>query len=332
MINGHGDDAYHYPEGITTDFSSNICPHADHSLLMAHLAAIGTQLIGHYPEPEAWTLEQMLADRHGISPQNVIVTSGATEAIYLVAQAFRLRPVIPVPTFSEYRDASKLFPCTDRKHSICWLCNPNNPTGQVYDHNLIEHLTEKHDLVVIDQSYESYTKQFLFAPRWACRLPNVIQIHSMTKTYAVPGVRIGYITAPLCLTRILRRYLRPWSVGGFAVEAGKFLLQHNELIQRPDFNETMRLWHALNTIDGITVMPTHTNFMLGKIRSEKQVTSSELKDYLARQHRLLIRDASNFRGLSPYHFRVATQSPGENDALVSAISLFLTHHSAKTAK
>ena len=107
MIEGHGDDAYKYQD-IKSDFSSNICAHGSHQDLLNHLAA-HPELIDHYPEPEAWTLEKMLADRHGIDPKQVIVTSGATEAIYLIAQTFRLRPVIPEPTFSEYADACAMY-------------------------------------------------------------------------------------------------------------------------------------------------------------------------------------------------------------------------------
>lgn len=324
MINGHGDDAYHYPEGIRTDFSSNICPHADHSLLMAHLAEAGGRLIGHYPEPEAWSLERMLAERHGISPERVIVTNGATEAIYLVAQAFRLRPVIPQPTFSEYRDACRLFPPRDRRRSVLWLCNPNNPTGEAKDHMAVEDMASRYALAVVDQSYEAYCNELPLLPHLLGESSNIIQLHSLTKTYAVPGLRLGYITTSTRLAEAIRRCLRPWSVSALAVEAGKFLVEHQELIQRPDLKEAQRLWHALDALDGIEVLPTQTNFMLARLTSPLSPPPSHLlKDYLARRHGLLIRDASNFMGLTPQHFRVAAQSPSENDALVGAINDFL---------
>ena len=333
MINGHGDDAYLYPEGIRTDFSSNICPHADHSLLMAHLAEVGDRLIGHYPEPEAWSLERMLAERHGISPKRVIVTSGATEAIYLVAQAFRLRPVIPQPTFSEYRDACRLFPPRDRRRSVLWLCNPNNPTGEVKNDFAVEEMARRYALAVVDQSYEVYSDELMLLPHLLGDTSNIIQLHSLTKTYAVPGLRLGYITTTASLAEVIRRYLRPWSVSALAVEAGKFLVEHQELIQHPDLAEAQRLWHALNALDGVEVLPTQTNFMLARLTAHPSpftthlspFTAHLLKDYLARRHGLLIRDASNFLGLTPQHFRVAAQSPSENDALVSAIKDFIQH-------
>ena len=313
MIKGHGDDTYQY-DGITSDFSSNICTHHTHQTLMNHLAA-HPELISHYPEPEAWSLEKMIAEHHGLSPQQVIVTNGATEAIYLIAQTFRLRPVIPSPTFSEYEDACKLFPPTSND-SMLWLCNPNNPTGEVYDQLYINSMMAEHSLVVLDLSYENYTDAPVMNPRWGCRTPYSIQIHSMTKSYAVPGLRLGYITAHESLTAQIRQHLRPWSVSALAIEAGKFLLQHEELICRPDLAEAQRLRNLLSEIPGITVMPTQTNFMLCEIAYH---TAAELKDCLALEHHMLIRDASNFRGLTPNHFRIAAQTPTENDALVSAI-------------
>lgn len=326
MINGHGDDAYRYPEGIRADFSSNICPHADHSLLMAHLAERMPGLLVHYPEPEAWSLERKLADFHGIAPECVIATSGATEAIFLVAQAFRLRPVIPQPTFSEYSDACRLFPPRDRRRSVLWLCNPNNPTGEVKDIATIERMAREHTLTVIDQSYETYTALPVLPPRRLQASDNIIQLHSLTKTYAVPGLRLGYITTTPRLAEVIRRYLRPWSVSAPAVEAGKFLVEHRELIQCPDLAEAQRLWHALDALDGIEVMPTQTNFMLARLTSSRSpLTAPLLKEHLARRHGLLIRDASNFLGLTPQHFRVAAQSPSENDALVQAIKDFIQH-------
>lgn len=316
MIKGHGDDAYRY-NGIRSDFSSNICATTSHQALMEHLASC-PQLLSHYPEPEAWSLEAMLAEFHGIEPSNVIVTSGATEAIYLIAQTFRYKSVIPTPTFSEYEDACSCFGQKEGK-TMLWLCNPNNPDGKVYDLPFIERMMAEHNLVVLDHSYEHYTSGQLMMTRWGCNEPRSIVIHSFTKTYAVPGLRLGYITAHESLTEQIRQYLRPWSVSALAIEAGKFLFEHHDLICRPDLEEAQRLRQQLLDI-GIDVMPTQTNFMLCRIEGH---TAENLKEYLASNHGMLIRDASNFRGLTSHHFRIAAQTPAENDALVAAIRQFI---------
>jgi len=325
MIRGHGDDAYRY-EGvkICSDFSSNICARAGHAELTAHLSRTMAGLISHYPEPEAWSLEQAIAAHHQIAPNCVIVTNGATEAIYLVAQTFRMEPTICTPTFREYEDACQMFPPVDHGHRALWCCSPNNPDGRAVAPACLDSLpAAPYDLYVIDCSYAAYTHSECFTPRLAVGTDDMVLVCSFTKTYAVPGLRLGYIVAAPRLAALLRRHLRPWSVSALAVEAGKYLLAHQELRVCPDFQEAARLRTLLNAIPGITVSPTDTTFMLCHIEGH---SAAELKDWLLRRHGLLIRDASNFTGLLPGHFRVASQSPGENDALVSAVSSFC--HSA----
>ncbi len=316
MITGHGDDIYQY-NGVRMNFSSNICQHANLRALKKHLAR-RLDLIDNYPEPEAWSLERLIAQQEQIADDCVIVTSGATEAIYLVAQAFRYRYRFLEPTFSEYEDACRMFPPQGEQTAI-WLCNPNNPTGEVYGQEDIERWAQECDLVVTDQSYEDYTEEPLLSAREAVRMGNVVQLHSLTKTYGVPGLRIGYITADSRLTAAIRRCMRPWSVNALAIEAGRFLLTQGEKIH-PDLKEAQRLAKSLQDTGCITVTNTHTNFMLCEIHTS---TAVRLKDWLARERGMLIRDASNFKGLTPHHFRVAAQTAAENDELVAAIRTFI---------
>ena len=324
MIDGHGDDIYQY-EGIRMNFSSNIYAHADLSELEEHLCR-HMHAIRSYPEPSPRSLEKMIAHEYGIDADEVLVTSGATDAIYLIAQAFRDRKTYHVyhPTFSEYEEACRLFGYEEHPDgALCWLCNPNNPTGRVVTEDSVIEASRYHEFLVVDQSYEDYT---------LCRLPqpadmlcpgNIIQIHSMTKQYAVPGLRLGYITAQASIIRFLRQQQRPWAVNVLAIEAGKWLVGNRKSLipdLRSYMDETQRLRAQLNAIDGMKAFPTQTNFFLCTLES---ATAAQLKEYLARQHGILIRDASNLRGLTPHHFRIATQSPEENDALVVAIQQFL---------
>ena len=326
MLNGHGDDIYSY-SGIRMNFSSNIYAYADLSELEAHLRS-HMDLIHSYPEPSPHSLEKMIAHEYGLDADEVLVTSGATDAIYLIAQAFRDRKTYHVyhPTFSEYDDACRLFGYEESPDAaLCWLCNPNNPTGRVVPEDIVIEASAAHEFLVVDQSYEDYT---------LCRMPgsadmlcnNIIQIHSMTKQYGIPGLRVGYITASAGIIRHLRQQYRPWAVNALAVEAGKWLLD-NRFSLIPDLKaylqETQRLQSRLAALEGIEVYETQTNFFLCTIHPH---TAAELKDNLAREHGILIRDASNFRKLTPHHFRIATQSPEENDALVDAIAQFQKQH------
>lgn len=324
MIDGHGDDIYNY-EGIRANFSSNIYAHADLKELEAYLCH-HLDVIRSYPEPSSHSLEVMIAHEYGVDADEVLVTSGATDAIYLIAQAFRDRKTCYVnhPTFSEYEDACRLYGYEEQPNgALCWLCNPNNPTGEVFSFPYLEALAAQHDLLVIDQSYEDYTLAPMLSPQDAVRMGNVLQLHSMTKQYAIPGLRMGYVVASSKIIATLRKHYRPWAVNALAIEAGKWLLVHQQVLPNLTayLQETQRLRHQLNDIEGMMAFDTQTNFFLCAIQPH---TAAELKAYLTKEYRILIRDAANFRGLTPYHFRIATQSPEENDTLVEAIQQFIT--------
>ncbi|MBR1538455.1 MAG: aminotransferase class I/II-fold pyridoxal phosphate-dependent enzyme, partial [Bacteroidales bacterium] len=258
MIQGHGDDAYRFAGSIRANFSSNVYNRVDLSGLLEHLRG-HLAVIGHYPEPEPHTLEAELATRLGIDPAAVCVTNGATEAIYLIAHAFAGRPsTILQPTFSEYADACRLYnhtlsynayvqaklrvgfrdasifsarvPKTQSSEALFWLCNPNNPTGSVVPKDELKAAIEvqPETTFVIDQSYGFFTREPLLGAQEAVRYPNVLQLHSMTKRYAMPGLRLGYITAhPRLLDRIRAKRM-PWSVNALAIEAGRYLCRHPE--------------------------------------------------------------------------------------------------------
>lgn len=319
MITTHGDDTYKY-RGIRLNFSSNIFQDGDAEGLRRCLA---TQLhrIAHYPEPEPLGLERTIAEREGVSPQCVVVTNGATEAIYLLAQVFSgSTSAIPQPTFREYEQACRIF-----GHTIChdghvtWLCNPNNPTGTVVDEHFGDNRSSH--FYILDHAYEDYTLRPLTTDSEAVAQGNIAIIHSMTKQYAIPGLRLGYIVTAQSVAERVREVKQPWSVNALAVAAGEYLLSnvprspHRRLL-----DEAQRLVKRLNEIDGIHAMPTETNFMLCTV---EKGTAARLKDFLATRHGILIRDASDFRGLSPHHFRVAAQRPDDDNTLTEAIKDYM---------
>ena len=320
MIEGHGDDLYRY-ENIKMNFSSNIYNGTDLSALDAYLRT-RMDVMRSYPEPSAASLEVLIAKDCGISTDEVLVTSGAVDAIYLIAQAYRHEGTCHVlqPTFREYEDACRVFGYQEHEDgALCWLCNPNNPTGDVMAAEDVLALAERHCLLIVDQSYEDYTIAPLLQPADVVGRDDIILLHSMTKRYAVPGLRLGYVTASAAIISRLREQYRPWAINALSLEAGKWLVQRG-VTAIPDLAsylaETQRLRNLLNEIEGIEAFETQTNFFLCTIAP---ATAAELKEYLAQEHGILIRDASNFTGLTPHHFRIATQSPAENDALVTAI-------------
>ncbi len=321
MLHGHGDDAYRY-SGIRHNFSSNIFSHADLSGLKAFLSS-RLDAISSYPEPEPRTLEHLIARRCGVGEDCVLITSGATEAIYLIAESWRTYPFrVCQPTFSEYADACQSLGLAESNGGLTWLCNPNNPTGSVLNREEVLSMARETHILILDQAYEDYTLEPLLSPTEAVEAGNILQLHSLTKAYCIPGLRIGFVVGAPKLILCLRQHLRPWSVNALAIEASAWLI-NNDVRLLPDLEhylaEAQRLRDALNAIGGITVEPTRTNFMLCCLDERLGQTAAELKERLAADFGILIRDASNFKGLTPYHFRVAAQTKEEDDELLDAL-------------
>lgn len=337
MINGHGDDIFRYKD-IRINFSSNVYNHFDHSGLFAYLSNRLSAVVN-YPEPSPTSLEAQLATMHGITPDQIMVTNGATEAIYLIAQTYRGgHSSILAPTFSEYADACRLHQHTvlsiPRPSVAIWegsgegllfLCNPNNPTGTVIPKDELTALIESHPLVtfVIDASYAPFTLQPLLSAKEVAEYPNVLMLHSMTKEFAIPGLRLGYLTGCCSLLDPIRRQRMPWSVNQVAIDAGHYLIHHREEFRfdlTALLNERERVASELKKLGIIEVWPSDTHILLCRLRFGK---ASALKDYLAQEHGILIRDASNFEGLNESFFRIAVQTRPENDELINAISQWM---------
>ena len=286
-----------------------------------------------YPEPMPYSLESEIARRYSLTPRQVCVTNGATEAIYLIAQVFQGRiSAVLGPTFSEYADACRVhrhkvkpfysLDALPEDAELVWICNPNNPTGEVRNKEDLKALVDSHPdkLFIFDQSYEYFTLKSLLGIKEAASFTNVILLHSMTKQYAIPGLRVGYFTASEGLTDDVRCRRMPWSVNSRAIEAAKYVLEEGDGISAdiPQLlAERERLTNLLLATGMLEIWPTDTHYMLIKLRMGK---AAALKDFLAVNHGILIRDASNFEGLDERFFRIATQTPEENDKLVKAIS------------
>lgn len=337
MIHGHGDDIFDYAGNVLHNFSSNVFSGTRLPGLYEHLAQSIT-CIDHYPPAEATGLERLLAQRLRCQPGCVLLTNGATEAIYLLAQAMGegCRSAVVVPTFSEYEDACRLY-----GHEVChvtslstltddvqtvWLCCPNNPTGQLTPRRQLVEAAFSHPrtVFVVDQSYAFFCLDDQLAPREAMQLGNVILLRSMTKRFAIPGLRLGYAVAPEPFIDTLRQFRMPWSVNALALEACRYIVDHADE-QAYDvaayLKEAQRLRRSILALGhGIEVSPTQTHFMLVRIPG---CDALMLKRRLMDSSGILVRAAHNFAGLTPDHIRVAAQTPEENNLLVEALERIL---------
>ncbi|EZH73527.1 hypothetical protein ATO12_16450 [Aquimarina atlantica] len=333
MIYGHGDDGYRYAIPFKANFSSNIWHEGTSELLLSYLRE-QLPLIANYPAPNADVLTQQVADHHGVNSSQVLITNGATEAFYSITPLFLgKKAAIGIPTFSEYEDAclrsnmkirhfdrSEVLN-TSFEEDLVFLCNPNNPNGYSNTTLEIEKLiTDFPDTTfVIDEAYIEFTLEIESCIKLLEKFTNLMIVKSLTKLFSIPGLRLGYI---LCNTEIgkkLQSSKIPWSVNTMAIEAGKHIFE-NYIELYPDMAALLRyssqLQQQIDTLDGFTVIPSNTNYFLVKLETP---SAPLLKDYLAHTHQLLIRDASNFRGLDSHYIRIASQSPEKNELLINAL-------------
>jgi threonine-phosphate decarboxylase len=366
MIEGHGDDAWQYKTAIRADFSSNVWHGPLDPGLLAHLQdKIAT--VTHYPDPAAQSVQEMAAGCYGLQTDQVLVTNGAIEGIYLIAQAFRSRAAtirtraatirtraatiraraatILIPAFSEYEDACRLqgldihlqawdtitnttrFP----DNGLVFLCNPNNPTGSALTIDQLQRLIHGNpqSLFVIDESYIEFTRSATSLIASLHSFPNVLILRSLTKSCRIPGLRIGFVLGHKEKIRTIREYKMPWSVNRLAIEAAGYIFCHRQRFALPLeqlLADTAAWRNQLHMATGWRIHPTTTHYFLVEIASSFTAasltpppTAASLKRHLVKEHGLLIRDAANFKGLTPYHFRVACQSPEHNKLLTEAL-------------
>lgn len=335
MIEGHGDDGWKYTTALRADFSSNVYYGGLHAGLREHLRGM-VDSVTHYPEAGAVTLQHAAAAAFSVERGSVLVTNGATEAIYLIAQAFRgkfpdRRVSIVAPTFSEYEDACVLQGMEVQRISwqelvagppegLVFICNPNNPTGEACAVKELVRSAERlvNTLFVVDESYIEFTRATESV--LGLRQYNVMTLRSLTKSCRIPGLRVGFLVGWEPVVRELRKYKMPWSVNRLAIEAGLYIFQHNEDFVVPVeslLTATTEWRRELAAATGWRVWDSDTHYFL--METPGAFTAAQLKGHLVSRFGLLIRDAANFKGLGPHHFRVACQAAEQNSLLIKAL-------------
>lgn len=329
MIHGHGDEQVN---DIRANFSSNVWYAAKHEALFAHLAS-HMHCISNYPDVDALSLRQKIAAKEEIAIDNIIACNGSVEGIYLVAQSFAgAKTLIVAPTFAEYADAAKMHQhtinyckaidleneLTAQNYDTVWICNPNNPDGHCFEKEKLASLMRKHSgcIFIIDQAYKEFCNKPYFEAKELQNFGNIILLESLTKHYAIPGLRLGYIMANGTLSAKIREKQIPWSVNSLAIEAGKFLLDYPQNINLKQWlHQSEGLQNAIAQMPNFVVEKSETPFFLFKITKGK---AADLKSFLL-QNKILVRNATNFECLEGEWIRVCALSNEKNDLLLEKL-------------
>ncbi len=326
------------------DFSSSINPLGPPEFLRSTVSR-SLENIVHYPDPKAERLITIAAKVSGINESSILAANGSEQIIYAVPRAFKLKKaLITVPSYIDYEKSCKLaglevvyaymdeadnftpdsakLSAAIEKDMLVFIGYPGNPAGTAMDKEQVRKLADKHPdaIFVIDEAFADFCeKDFSFLPDIP---PNVIILRSLTKFFAIPGLRIGLAFASESNTVLIGEQLPPWSVNSIAQEVGKKIMANS----REYIRETIELINPLRkrlsgqlTALGLKVFPGIANYLLVKLPRERE----DIYDRLLMEYHIAVRDCANFKGLSSQFFRIAVKKKDENDYLISSLKQVL---------
>ncbi|MDI6688957.1 MAG: threonine-phosphate decarboxylase CobD [Actinomycetota bacterium] len=335
------------------DFSANINPFGPPPSVFESIRENLSE-VAHYPDHESRGLKEALAEYLSVKPSSIILGNGSVELIYLLTNYFRPRfAIIPAPTFCEYELAIKavggevihirlekedgftihineILEVLPRVQMV-FLCNPNNPTGNLFAKEDLLQILERADelkvVFILDEAYMDFVeeRERFSLIREVEKRENIFVLGSLTKFFALAGLRVGYAVANSRFVGELNFIKNPWNINCFAQVAGVSALRDIEFMKRSRIKireNGHHLFMALSGINGLKPYPPQANFMLVEIKHWVW-DSKKLQNELARR-RLLIRDCESFRGLGKGFIRLAIRTREENEKLIDALKEILS--------
>jgi L-threonine-O-3-phosphate decarboxylase len=346
---GHGGNIKHLaeisgrPSGDILDFSANINPLGPPEWALSLISARFREM-GHYPDPDCSSLIEAMTERYGVSRDQLIVGNGSTEILYLLPRVLSSRlAVIPVPSYLDYTRVARLtglpvktIPLKEEKafkpdiediaallaeDCLVFLGQPNNPTGILYETSSLRALARKHPstIFVVDEAFADFVENMDSIVR--NRPPNVVVLLSLTKIFAMPGLRLGCAVADADIIRRLKEIQPPWSVNAFAQMVGEYALRDRDYLNKSRSHVSGQRQHLIDRLlvmGCFTVYPGVANYLLVRIDraglSASAIAAKLLADGIA------IRPCQNFEGLDERFFRIAVRTEWENSKLLASLA------------
>lgn len=212
---------------------------------------------------------------------------------------------------------------------IVYLGQPNNPTGQIFDTEEFGRFAASRTDVffVVDESFADFVSGYASIMKRCQELRNVLVLRSMTKFYAVPGLRVGFAAVAPETAELIRQKLAPWSVNSFAQAFGTRAL-NDDAYADASREKTCKwrdgLYRALADLPGVKLYPGAANFILGRFTGGRHNAAGVARQLLLKHH-IAIRICDNFAGLDETYFRTAVRTPAENQRLIGGLEEVLTH-------
>lgn len=356
---GHGGDLTYYAEKYQiareelVDFSANINPLGP-PLEIFDIIKDSFKIVKDYPEPNSTSLLNIAEKKFGVKRQKMIFGNGASELLFLLLNYLRPKKAfIPRPTFSEYERAARAvgasiewidfeedFKKLDQSFlsnvasgDIIFICNPNNPTASYFTKDeileILKLLEKKGAYLFLDESFADFIdpdKEGSLRKELE-NYNNLFILYSLTKIYAIPGLRLGLLFGGEAIISQLYQAKDPWNLNIFAQKTGEYLLKDKEFIKESSqyfSQERKRVFEAFKKIPSLKTYEPAANFIFFEILNDKN--AEDLQEFLIR-HKIMIRNCANYPALSEKHFRTAIKGKEENDLLIKNIAEYFTERS-----
>lgn len=320
--------------------------------VMAALQRNAAWMVKTSPPTFSEGVARAVAQARGVRPEELLFGTGSSDLIHLGLRA-RVKPthrvLLPDPTYSEYAhvlkgigctverlvlapgagfvlDAAQLAQIAAGKYDWIFLVNPNNPTGtHIARHDLEPWLAALPDStrVWIDETYAEYIGPDASVERFAVTRPNVVVCKSLSKVYALSGLRAGYLCANAGLLARIRNQLPPWSLSMPAQVAVMTAVASHDYYE-PKWRATAQLAERMRTdlaALGCTVAPSSTNFLL--LRLPERSPNADAVQAFCESHSVFIRTTQGMGSLGDRYIRVAVRDQPDNDRVVQVLALAL---------
>lgn len=335
------------PPSEWLDFSASINPLGPPPWLI-DAARAGIDHVAHYPDPDYQDLTEAAAARYQLQPENIFFGAGAADLIHLLIRT--LRPpagLVLAPTFSRYRvalaeagsrvDELKAWPGPpDPDCLAAWLrkapsgamvilCHPNNPTGRRLSEELLEAaLGQERIWILVDEAFLDFVVEGETLLQRAGAHPKLVVLRSLTKLYAIPGLRVGWLAGPAGVISRLADHRIPWSIDSPAAAAGLAALTGRDYglaTQEAVLRLRAEAFRRLDGLGGRAVpQPSDANYFLVRLRD---ITGSTLQSRLL-PFGILVRTCADFTGLDDAYIRLAVRPPAQLNRLMTALAKCLT--------
>ena len=325
------------------DFSANINPLGPPESLRGVISRAVSDLV-HYPDPDCTELVRALARLHHLAPDQILAGNGTSELLFALLRGLDIsRVLLPVPSYVDYDTACRRaglepLPVVLEESQgfrpdlaalqeilmpgdLVILGQPNNPTGVLTEREtLLELCRCRPDVTfLVDEAFAGFVAGY---QSLAGAADNLVVLCSLTKLYAIPGLRLGFVAATARICTILGQELPPWSVNSLAQAAGIHCLDDSGYLARTRelVAENRRQLSAdLAAIPGLRVYDGAANFLLLRLERDN-MDAPALAGAMLRRHRIGIRSCEDYQGLDHRYFRVAVRSREENRCLVAALA------------